>query len=555
MPSSRAGWSQAPERVNRDRGPRCDLRFPGRSCEPQSNREHRTLHREGHPLRRRADDGGPEDRPYPGVDPALAGAVAVSRRRHRKHSVPGVRGGPVHRAAPRRLPSHAKSEGRERGPLSPRPRRERKAEARAGDAFVLDRLGAVRDRRGQLPRVLRGARARSRRHPRPLHRLTLPRDGRSDERAPRLRRAHRRRLHPEEARQGIRARADGRHRDGARPVRLDDEAARLRGAARDVASGPVHAPAHESHSRGACLPPRASRDREGEDLRLRLRPVREPSHRGRSGRPAARLGAGGQTSAPPFSGFRRRSPRPCRPPFPATGRKRCCGSASIRRRPSCSPAATRAAWRTSPGSRRRRECDSKRKTGSRVSSSKRNRTVACGCGTRYRRATRRLPMQSATDRIQKTVLLRAPLERVWRAISDPGEFGTWFGVAFAGPFVAGARVTGRIVPTKVDAEIAKAQEPYAGAKFECSIDRVAPMRLFSFRWNPYGVEQGVDYSEEPTTLVTFALEESPGGTKLTITETGFDQIPLERRAKAFSANAEGWAMQAKLIEKYLEAAS
>ncbi|MFL5414109.1 MAG: SRPBCC family protein [Myxococcales bacterium] len=164
-------------------------------------------------------------------------------------------------------------------------------------------------------------------------------------------------------------------------------------------------------------------------------------------------------------------------------------------------------------------------------------------------------MQSATDRIQKTVFLRAPLERVWRAISDPGEFGTWFGVAFDGPFVAGARVTGRIVPTKVDAEIAKAQEPYAGAKFECSIDRVEPMRLFSFRWNPYGVEQGVDYSKEPTTLVTFALEEAPGGTKLTITESGFDQIPLERRAKAFSANAEGWAMQAKLIEKYLEAAS
>ncbi|MFL5422446.1 MAG: SRPBCC family protein, partial [Myxococcales bacterium] len=122
-------------------------------------------------------------------------------------------------------------------------------------------------------------------------------------------------------------------------------------------------------------------------------------------------------------------------------------------------------------------------------------------------------MQSATDRIQKTVLLRAPLERVWRAISDPAEFGTWFGVAFDGPFVAGARVTGRIVPTKVDAEIAKAQEPYAGAKFECSIDRVEPMRLFSFRWNPYGVEQGVDYSKEPTTLVTFALEEAPGGTK------------------------------------------
>jgi uncharacterized protein YndB with AHSA1/START domain len=160
-------------------------------------------------------------------------------------------------------------------------------------------------------------------------------------------------------------------------------------------------------------------------------------------------------------------------------------------------------------------------------------------------------MASPTDRIEKTILLRAPPERVWRAISDPKEFGTWFGVEFDGPFVAGARVTGRIVPTRVDAQVAKAQEPHAGAKFECTIDRVEPMRLFSFRWHPYGVEQGVDYSKEPTTLVTFALEEAAGGTKLTITETGFDQIPLERRAKAFSANAEGWAMQAKLIEKYL----
>jgi uncharacterized protein YndB with AHSA1/START domain len=163
-------------------------------------------------------------------------------------------------------------------------------------------------------------------------------------------------------------------------------------------------------------------------------------------------------------------------------------------------------------------------------------------------------MASATDRIEKIVLLRAPRERVWRAISDPKEFGTWFGVEFDGPFVAGARVTGRIVPTKVDAEVAKAQAPYAGAKFECTIDRVEPMRLFSFRWHPYGVEQGIDYSKEPTTLVTFALEEDPSGTKLTITETGFDRIPLERRAKAFSANAEGWAMQAKLIEKYLAGA-
>jgi uncharacterized protein YndB with AHSA1/START domain len=163
-------------------------------------------------------------------------------------------------------------------------------------------------------------------------------------------------------------------------------------------------------------------------------------------------------------------------------------------------------------------------------------------------------MASATDRIEKTVLLRAPQARVWRAISDAGQFGRWFGVAFDGPFVAGARMTGRMVPTQVDAEMAKAQEPYAGRPFECTIDRIEPMRLFSFRWHPYAVEPDFDYSREPTTLVVFELEEVAGGTKLTITESGFDRIPLERRAKAFTSNQQGWAAQTRLLEKYLAGA-
>ena len=158
----------------------------------------------------------------------------------------------------------------------------------------------------------------------------------------------------------------------------------------------------------------------------------------------------------------------------------------------------------------------------------------------------------STDRIQKKVQLRAPLERVWRAVSDASQFGAWFGVDFDGPFAPGAHVTGRIVPTKADAEVAKMQEPYAGKKFDFTVDRIEPMRLFSFRWHPYAVEEGVDYSQEPATLVTFELEAKDGGTHLTITETGFDKIPLARRAKAFSMNEHGWEAQAKLIAKWLE---
>ena len=106
----------------------------------------------------------------------------------------------------------------------------------------------------------------------------------------------------------------------------------------------------------------------------------------------------------------------------------------------------------------------------------------------------------ATSRLEKKILLHAPHERVWHAISEAKQFGSWFGVAFDGPFVAGARLTGRIVPTSVDAEIAKLQEPYKGLAFEFFVDRIEPMRWFSFRWHPYAVEPNVDYSKEPTHL-------------------------------------------------------
>lgn len=160
-------------------------------------------------------------------------------------------------------------------------------------------------------------------------------------------------------------------------------------------------------------------------------------------------------------------------------------------------------------------------------------------------------MTTDTDRIQKRILLRAPRERVWRAISDSKEFGSWFGVDFDGAFALGARVTGKIVPTKVDPEVAKMQEPYAGVAFDFTVERIEPLRLFSFHWHPFAIEPGVDYSKEPTTLIVFELEDAPGGTMLTITESGFDRIPLARRAKAFAANEEGWELQTRLIEKYL----
>src|SRR5688572_15259074 len=121
----------------------------------------------------------------------------------------------------------------------------------------------------------------------------------------------------------------------------------------------------------------------------------------------------------------------------------------------------------------------------------------------------------STDRIEKRVHLRASRSRVWRALTNSTEFGSWFGMKLDGPFAPGASMRGVIVGTTVDPEVASDQKAYEGTPFEIVIDRMEPERLFSFRWHPFAVEPGVDYSAEPMTLVTFSLEEAGAGVMLT----------------------------------------
>ncbi len=156
-----------------------------------------------------------------------------------------------------------------------------------------------------------------------------------------------------------------------------------------------------------------------------------------------------------------------------------------------------------------------------------------------------------TDRIEKQILLRAPVQRVWRALADPVEFGRWFGIKFDGPFAPGASVRGVIVGTSANPEVAKLQKQHEGLPFEITIERMDPERLFSFRWHPHAIEPGVDYSAEPTTLVEFRLEHAAEGVLLMLVESGFDKIPLARRAQAFSANEGGWSIMVKVFEEYL----
>jgi uncharacterized protein YndB with AHSA1/START domain len=145
-----------------------------------------------------------------------------------------------------------------------------------------------------------------------------------------------------------------------------------------------------------------------------------------------------------------------------------------------------------------------------------------------------------TDRIEKKVFLRAPRARVWRALTDAKEFGAWFGVKLSGTFAPNARMRGSIT-----------HPGYEHLTMDITIERMEPERLIAWRWHPNAIDPGVDYSAEPTTLVVFELDEVPGGTMLTVVESGFDRIPPERRGEAYRGNDEGWTMQMKSIEEHV----
>jgi uncharacterized protein YndB with AHSA1/START domain len=150
---------------------------------------------------------------------------------------------------------------------------------------------------------------------------------------------------------------------------------------------------------------------------------------------------------------------------------------------------------------------------------------------------------SNTDRIAKRIDLQAPVARVWRALTDHEEFGTWFKVRLEGPFVPGQSTRGRIT-----------YPGYEHMVMEVLVERMEPERLFAFRWHPYAVDPSVDYSHEPPTLVEFTLTPTATGTRLELVESGFDAIPAARRAEAFRMNEGGWEEQMKNVAAHVGAA-
>jgi uncharacterized protein YndB with AHSA1/START domain len=144
------------------------------------------------------------------------------------------------------------------------------------------------------------------------------------------------------------------------------------------------------------------------------------------------------------------------------------------------------------------------------------------------------------NRIEKRIELKAPVSRVWRALTDYREFGEWFRVKLEGPFVPGQVSRGHIL-----------HPGYEHVKWEAVVQKMEPESLFSFTWHPYSVEPKVDYAKETPTLVEFRLEKTSGGTLLLLTESGFDEVPSYRRDEAYRMNEGGWSAQMKNIESYV----
>lgn len=146
----------------------------------------------------------------------------------------------------------------------------------------------------------------------------------------------------------------------------------------------------------------------------------------------------------------------------------------------------------------------------------------------------------STDRIEKTIALRAPRSRVWRALTHTDQFSAWFGIALEGTFAPGAHLMGSLTSPGNE-----------HVTLEIVVERVEPEHLLAYRWHPYPGERGVDVASEPMTLVEFHLSDVADGTQLTVIESGFDRLPPARRVTAFRRNEQGWAIQLTHIAEYV----
>jgi uncharacterized protein YndB with AHSA1/START domain len=146
-----------------------------------------------------------------------------------------------------------------------------------------------------------------------------------------------------------------------------------------------------------------------------------------------------------------------------------------------------------------------------------------------------------TDRIEREVVIDAPIERVWSALTQPASVSSWFS--------NGNKVT---IDLREGGVMALDQGDHGA--FQTVIVSVSPPNLFSFRWA--SAYPDVLATEDNSTLVEFTLKATPEGTVLRVVESGFDalEIPADRVEHAgFENHSKGWTGVVAEFVKYVMA--
>ena len=148
-------------------------------------------------------------------------------------------------------------------------------------------------------------------------------------------------------------------------------------------------------------------------------------------------------------------------------------------------------------------------------------------------------MAKEENLIERQIQIKAPVAKVWSALTDSKLFGQWFNAKFQTGFVAGKTTMAKNTSKGFEMDI------------QFHVKEIKPQSYFSYAWVPFPIDQDFDYSKEEPTLVEFFLEQQGAGTLLKVKESGFNKITASRRAKAFEMHSGGWEAQLRNVEKFL----
>lgn len=145
------------------------------------------------------------------------------------------------------------------------------------------------------------------------------------------------------------------------------------------------------------------------------------------------------------------------------------------------------------------------------------------------------------DSITRSVFIDASPEKVWAALTDHREFGAWFRAEIDAPFAVGVVTRGSMTYPGVE-----------GLPLAILPEAMDCPRRFAFRWPQWDFETNRNREDDqPWTLVAFVLESEGQGTRVTVTESGFDRLEAGFAARVLHENTQGWEIQLQNLARHV----